>query len=72
MDVENRTYKVVTPSDGMWLYNEANRTISDKLYMPDEADLSGWVEIDEIRKAELEAQWNEEAKTEAEEGEENE
>ena len=40
MEIKNKTYKMVTPSEGMWLYNERERTISDKVYKPDGADVS--------------------------------
>ena len=56
MEIKNKTYKVVTPKEGMWLYNESERTISDKVYMPDGADVSVWKEITEAKKQELEAQ----------------
>ena len=57
MEIKNKTYKVVTPKEGMWLYNESERTISDKVYMPEGADVSVWKEITEATKQELEAQW---------------
>ena len=55
MEIKNKSYKVVTPSEGMWLYNENERTISDKVYMPDSADVSCWMEISEGEKKEIEA-----------------
>lgn len=64
MEIKNKTYKVVTPKEGMWLYNESERTISDKVYMPDGVDVSVWKEITDATKQELEAQWQ--AKMEAE------
>ena len=57
MEIKNKTYKVVTPKEGMWLYNESEKTISDKVYMPDGADVSVWQEISEAKKQELEARW---------------
>ena len=60
MEIKNKTYKVVTPNEGMWLYNENEKTISDKVYMPDGADVSVWKEITEAKKQELEAQWQSE------------
>lgn len=57
MEIKNKSYKVVTPKEGMWLYNESEKTISDKVYMPDGADVSVWQEITEAKKQELEAQW---------------
>ena len=61
MEIKNKTYKVVTPNEGMWLYNESEKTISDKVYMPDGADVSIWKEITEAKKQKLEAQWQAES-----------
>ena len=61
MEIKNKTYKVVTPKEGMWLYNESERIISDKVYMPDGADVSAWQEITDAKKQELEAQWQAES-----------
>ena len=66
MEIKNKTYKVVTPKEGMWLYNENERTISDKVYMPDGSDVSVWKEITEAKKQELEAQWQSEMESEME------
>ena len=66
MEIKNKTYKVVTPKEGMWLYNERERTISDKVYMPDGSDVSVWKEITEAKKKELEAQWQSEMEAEME------
>ena len=60
MGIKNKSYKVVTPSEGKWLYNEREKTISDKVYMPDGEDVSEWQEITDAKKQELEAQWQEE------------
>ena len=68
MEIKNKTYKVVTPSEGMWLYNESEKTISDKVYMPDGADVSEWQEITDAKKQELEAQWQAEMEAEMEVG----
>lgn len=68
MEIKNKTYKVVTPSEGKWLYNESERTISDKVYMPDGADVSVWQEIADAKKQELEAQWQAEMEAEMEVG----
>ena len=57
MEIKNKTYKMVTPSEGKWLYNESEKTISDKVYMPEGADVSVWKEITDAKKQELEAQW---------------
>ena len=66
MEIKNKSYKVVTPKEGMWLYNESERTISDKVYMPDGADVSVWQEITKEKKQELEAQWQSEIEAEME------
>ena len=68
MEIKNKSYKVVTPSEGMWLYNESEKTISDKVYMPDGADVSVWKEITEAKKQEFEAQWQSEMEAEMEVG----
>ena len=73
MEIKNKTYKVATPSEGMWLYNESERTISDKVYMPDGADVSVWQEITDAKKQELEEKWQAEIEAEMEvQGGENE
>ena len=61
MEINEKKYKVVTPSEGMWLYNERENIISDKVYMPEGADVSVWKEITEAKKQELEAQWQAES-----------
>ena len=61
MEINEKKYKVVTPSEGMWLYNESEKTISDKVYMPEGADVSVWKEITEAKKQELEEQWQAES-----------
>ena len=68
MEIKNKSYKVVTPSEGMWLYNEREKTISDKVYMPEGADVSVWKEITDAKKQELEAQWQAEMEAEMEVG----
>ena len=66
MEIKNKTYKVVTPSEGMWLYNESEKTISGKVYMPDGADVSVWKEITDAKKQGLEAKWQSEMEAEME------
>ena len=66
MEIKNKTYKMVTPSEGKWLYNEREKTISDKVYMPEGADVSVWQEITDAKKQELEAQWQAEIEAEME------
>ena len=73
MEIKNKSYKMVTPSEGKWLYNESENIISDKVYMPDGADVSVWQEIIDAKKQELEAQWHVEMEAEMEvQGVENE
>lgn len=55
MEIKNKSCKVVTPKEGMWLYNERDNIISDKLYMPYSADVSCWMEISDGEKKEIEA-----------------
>ena len=66
MEIKNKSYKMVTPSEGMWLYNESENIISDKVYIPDGADVSAWKEITDAKKQELEAQWKAEMEAEME------
>ena len=66
MEIKNKTYQVVTPNEGMWLYNEREKTISDKVYMPDGADVSVWKEITDAKKQEIEAKWQAEIEAEME------
>ena len=68
MEIKNKSYKMVTPSEGKWLYNERENIISDKVYMPEGADVSVWQEITEAKKQELEAQWQAEMESEMEVG----
>ena len=68
MEIKNKSYKVVTPAEGKWLYNEREKTISDKVYMPEGADVSVWQEITDAKKQELEAQWQSEMEKEREVG----
>ena len=58
MKLETTTnYRILIPSENMWLYNAKDRVISDKVYLGVNADESAWTEIDETKKIELEAQW---------------
>jgi hypothetical protein len=53
--------RVLTPDENMWLYNESQQVISDKVYLGIEADANDWSEITDERKQELEALWYEDA-----------
>jgi hypothetical protein len=50
--------RVVTPESGMWLCNETDRVISDKVYLGVNADKTMWKDITEEEKARLEELWN--------------
>lgn len=55
--------RVLTPNADMWLCNEVDRVISDKVYLGINADETMWKEIDKTEKARLETLWNEETPT---------
>ena len=55
----NKNQRVLTPSDGMWLYNEKEKIISDLVFLGVEANESDWVEITSEEKSKLEDFWNE-------------
>ena len=58
MILENTTnYRILTPSEGMWLYNANDQVISDKVYLGVNADESTWVEITDEEKLALESEW---------------
>lgn len=52
--------RVITPDAGMFLYKTADRIISDKVFLGVNDTESGWAEITEERKAELETLWESE------------
>lgn len=59
MKLETTTnYRILTPSENKWLYNEKDRVISDKVYLGVNADETMWVEITEEEKLLLEQQWD--------------
>ena len=49
--------RVITTTEGMWLCNEAERIVSDKVFLGINATETDWTEITEERKTELEALW---------------
>lgn len=62
MTVENiNGQRVLTPDENMWLYNECQKVISDKVYLGVEALDSDWADITDERKQVLEALWYEDA-----------
>lgn len=52
--------RVVTPESEMWLCNETDRVISDKVYLGVNADETMWKDITEEEKVRLEELWNSE------------
>lgn len=55
--------RVITPEHGMWLCNEEQMVISDKVYLGVNATESDWRDITEEEKVNFEALWNEETPT---------
>lgn len=53
--------RVLTPDKNMWLCNEGQKVVSDKVYLGIEANESDWTEITDERKQELEALWYDDA-----------
>lgn len=58
--------RVITPNADMWLCNEAQQVISDKVYLGVNADENEWRDITEEEKARFEELWNTETPTENE------
>lgn len=58
--------RVITPETDMWLCNEEQRVISDKVYLGVNADETMWKDITETEKANFEALWNTETPPETE------
>lgn len=50
--------RVITPETDMWLCNEEQQVISDKVYLGINADENDWRDITETEKANFEALWN--------------
>ncbi len=63
--------RVITPEADMWLCNEEQQVISDKVYLGINADETMWKDITETEKANFEALWNVETPTETEATEED-
>jgi hypothetical protein len=49
--------RVITPDDGMWLYNEEHQVISDKVWLGINASEISWIDITEDEKTSLENLW---------------
>ena len=58
--------RVITPDENMWLCNENDKVITDKVYLGINADETMWRDINEEEKARLEELWNEETPLETE------
>lgn len=58
--------RVITPTEGMWLYKEVDRIVSDKVYLGVNDTELGWTEITEEKKQELETLWYLESNSENE------
>ena len=56
--------RVITPNENMWLCNEEQKVISDKVYLGVNANENDWHDITEEEKARLEELWNTETPTE--------
>lgn len=50
--------RVLTPNDGMWLYNEEHKVISEEVHLGVKADETKWYDITEAEKTRLEALWD--------------
>ena len=50
--------RVITPNTDMWLCNEEQRVISDKVYLGVNANENDWRDITEAEKTRLEALWS--------------
>lgn len=50
--------RVAVPESGMFLCNEEQKVICDKVYLGVNANENDWKEITETEKAELETLWN--------------
>lgn len=51
--------RVITPEADMWLCNETDKAISDKVYLGINAEQTAWRDITEEEKARLEELWSE-------------
>lgn len=65
MRIETGKFKIITPTEGMWLCNVSARTFSKEVYMAVDADDSQWEEITEDEKLQLETEWESEIFEEA-------
>lgn len=52
--------RIITPTESMWLCNEAEKIISDKVFLGVYASENDWSEITEEQKIELETLWESE------------
>ena len=57
MNIERKeNYQILTPDEGMWLFNEGQSIFSDRVFTPLTADISVWRDVTE----EFKKQWEEE------------
>ena len=66
MKIQTYEQRIIIPEEGHFLVNHTAKTISDKVYLGKDADVSAWVEITAEEKESLEKQWEEEALAETE------
>lgn len=48
--------RIIVPTDNMWLYNQKEQIISDKVFLGINANENDWIEITEEEKTNLETQ----------------
>ena len=65
MKIESFEQRILTATEGHFLYNEQAKSITDKVWLAKEADINDWVEIDESKKLELEALWKKDSNEQA-------
>lgn len=66
MKIETKSYVVLVPEAGLWLYNEKDGIVSNKVYLGKEASASEWREITQEEKERIEAELAAEEATETE------
>lgn len=57
MEITTYTQRILTPAENMYLCNEKEKIISDKVYLGKEANQNDWREIDNAEKERLEKEW---------------
>lgn len=51
--------RIIVPADNMWLYNQKEQIISDKIFLGVNANENDWIEITEEEKINLKIQMEE-------------